>query len=578
MLYRLLRERLAPYRRPLAAVVVLQFVGVVAMLYLPSLNADIIDQGVATGDTGYIVRVGGMMLAVTLVQVVASVCAAWFGARTSMSLGRDLRAAVFQRVGTFSNREVQEFGAPSLITRSTNDVTQVQMLVLMACTIAVSAPIMMVGGVVMALREDFGLGWILAVVVPALFLSVGLVVSRMVPNFRKMQERIDEVNRVLREQITGIRVVRAFVREPHEAQRFAHANDELTDVAVRAGRWLATMFPLVMLVVNVSSVAVIWFGGHRVDNGQMQVGALTAFLSYLMQILMSVMMATFMLMMVPRASVCGDRIAEVLDTRTSVPAPEDPVLPDPARRGWLDLEDVTYAYPGAEAPVLSEISFSARPGQTVAVIGSTGAGKSTLVNLVPRLFDATSGVVSVGGTDVRHVDPEALWSQIGLVPQKAYLFSGTVRSNLLHGKPDATEEEIWQALETAQARDFVEALAEGLDAPVVQGGTNFSGGQRQRLAIARALVRRPGIYLFDDSFSALDLATDARLRAALRPTTTDATTVIVAQRVTTIIDADLILVLEDGRVVGRGTHRELLETCTTYQEIVTSQMTAEEAA
>jgi ATP-binding cassette subfamily B multidrug efflux pump len=578
MLISLLKERLAPYRSYLIAVVAFQFVGVVAMLYLPSLNADIIDKGVAVGDTGYIVRTGAMMLGVTLLQVVSSVSAVWFGARTSMSLGRDLRTALFQRVGTFSTREVQEFGAPSLITRGTNDVTQVQMLVLMACTIAVSAPIMMVGGVIMALREDFGLGWILAVVVPALFVSVGLVVSRMVPNFRKMQVRIDEVNRVLREQITGIRVVRAFVREPHEAGRFAHANDELTDVAVRAGRWQATMFPLVMLVVNISSVGVIWFGGHRVDSGQMQVGALTAFLSYLMQILMSVMMATFMLMMVPRASVCGDRIGEVLNTQSSVPPPVDPELPDPARRGWLDLEDVTFSYPGAEEPVLSEVSFSARPGQTVALIGSTGAGKSTLVNLVPRLFDATSGVVRVGGSDVRRIEPDALWSQIGLVPQRAYLFSGTVRSNLLHGKPDATEAELWAALETAQARDFVATLAEGLDAPVVQGGTNFSGGQRQRLAIARALVRRPGIYLFDDSFSALDLATDARLRAALRPTTRDATTVIVAQRVTTIMDADLILVLEDGRVVGRGTHSELLASCTTYQEIVTSQMTAEEAA
>jgi ATP-binding cassette subfamily B protein len=400
----------------------------------------------------------------------------------------------------------------------------------------------------------------------------------MVPNLRKMQARIDEVNRVLREQITGIRVVRAFVREPYEAERFGQANEDLTEVALRAGRWMATMFPLVMLIVNASSVAVIWFGGHRVDDGQMEVGALTAFLSYLMQILMSVMMATFMLMMVPRASVCGDRIAEVLDTHTSVPTPEHPELPDPARRGWLDLEDVTFSYPGADAPVLSGVSFSERPGQTVAVIGSTGAGKSTLVNLVPRLFDATSGVVSVGGSDVRNIDPEALWSQIGLVPQRAYLFSGTVRSNLLHGKADATEDELWRALEIAQARDFIEAMADGLDSAVTQGGTNFSGGQRQRLAIARALVGRPGIYLFDDSFSALDLATDARVRAALRPTTRDATTVIVAQRVSTIIDADLILVLEDGRIVGRGTHKQLLETCTTYQEIVTSQMTAEEAA
>jgi ATP-binding cassette subfamily B protein len=578
MLLRLLRERLAPYRTWLTMVVVFQFVGVVAMLYLPSLNADIIDKGVTTGDTGYIVRTGALMLAVSLVQIGCSVSAVWFGARTAMSLGRDVRAALFHRVGTFSTREVQHFGPPSLITRSTNDVQQVQMLVLMGCTIAVSSPIMMVGGVIMALREDMGLGWILAVVVPALFLAVGFVVSRMVPNFRKMQTRIDEVNRILREQITGIRVVRAFVREPYEARRFGSANDDLTDVAVRAGRWMATMFPLVMLVVNVSSVAVIWFGGHRVDNGQMQVGALTAFLSYLMQILMSVMMATFMLMMIPRASVCGDRIAEVLDTHTTVVPPTDAVRPDPALRGHLDLDHVTFAYPGAEEPVLCDVSFSARPGQTVAVIGSTGAGKSTLVNLVPRLFDATEGEVRVAGTDVRRLDPDLLWQQIGLVPQKAYLFSGTVRSNLQHGKPDATEAEMWEALEVAQGRDFVEALPEGLDAPVAQGGTNFSGGQRQRLAIARALIRRPGIYLFDDSFSALDLATDARLRAALEPVTTDATVVIVAQRVSTILDADLIVVLEDGRIVGRGTHHELLADCETYQEIVTSQLTAEEAA
>jgi ATP-binding cassette subfamily B protein len=578
MLLRLLRTHLRPYRGWLGAVVVLQLVGVLAMLYLPSLNADIIDRGVVTGDTGYIVRTGGVMLAVSLVQILSSVAAVWFGARTAMGFGRDLRAELFHRVGSFSQRELQQFGAPSLITRGTNDVQQVQMLVLMACTIAVSSPILMVGGVLMALREDRGLGWILAVVVPVLFLSVGLVVSRMVPSFRLMQARIDEVNRVLREQITGIRVVRAFVREPHETQRFAVANGDLTEVAVRAGRWMATMFPLVMLVVNVSSVAVIWFGGHRVDSGQMQVGALTAFLTYLMQILMSVMMATFMLMMVPRSAVCGDRIAEVLDTESSVVPPSDPVSPDPARRGWLDLDGVVYAYPGAEEPVLSDVSFSARPGQTVAVIGSTGAGKSTLVNLVPRLFDVTSGTVTVGGTDVRRLAPDVLWSGLGLVPQKAWLFSGTVASNLRHGRPDATDEELWAALEVAQARDFVAATPEGLDAPVSQGGTNFSGGQRQRLAIARAVVRRPAIYLFDDSFSALDLATDARLRAALRPVTTDATVLIVAQRVSTIIDADLILVLEDGRIVGRGTHGELLESCETYREIVTSQLSSEEAA
>ncbi|MBB3042990.1 ATP-binding cassette domain-containing protein [Nocardioides sp. LMS-CY] len=578
MLLRLLRARLAPYRPWLGVVVLFQFVGVLAMLYLPTLNADIIDNGIAADDTGYILRVGAVMLVVSLGQIVCSVVAVRFGARTAMSFGRDVRAALFHRVGTFSTREVQEFGAPSLITRTTNDVQQVQMLVLMSCTIAVSSPIMMVGGVIMALRVDMGLGWILAVVVPALFVCVGFVVSRMVPNFRLMQGRIDEVNRVLREQITGIRVVRAFVREPYETRRFGRANDDLTDVAVAAGRWMATMFPLVMLVVNVSSVAVIWFGGHRIDNGQMEVGALTAFLSYLMQILMSVMMATFMLMMIPRASVCADRIAEVLDTHTSVPVPDDAVAPDPARRGHLDLDHVTFAYPGADEPVLADVSFEARPGQTVAVIGSTGAGKSTLVNLVPRLFDASEGEVRVAGHDVRRLDPDLLWQQIGLVPQKAYLFSGTIRSNLQYGKPDATEEEMWAALDVAQGRDFVAALPEGLDAPVTQGGTNFSGGQRQRLAIARALVRKPGIYLFDDSFSALDLATDARLRAALKPETRDATVVIVAQRVSTIRDADLILVLEDGRVVGRGRHDELLAACATYQEIVESQLSAEEAA
>lgn len=577
MLLRLLRERLVPYRPLLAAVVALQFVSVLAMLYLPSLNARIIDEGVATGDTDVILRLGAIMLVVSLAQIVASVGAAWFGSRTAMSFGRDLRRDLFHKVGTFSSRELDQFGAPSLITRGTNDVTQVQMLVLMACLIAASSPIMMIGGVIMALREDVGLGWILAVVVPALFLAVGFVISKMVPSFRLMQSRIDEVNRVLREQIIGIRVVRAFVREPHEAERFGRANQDLTDVSVRAGRWLATMFPLVMVVVNVASVGVIWFGGHRVDNGQIGVGALTAFLSYLMQILMSVMMATFMLMQVPRSAVCADRIVEVLETDSSVVPSSNPVAPDPTRRGHLDLERVTFAYPGAESAVLEQVSLAARPGQTLAVIGSTGAGKSTLVNLVPRLFDATEGVVRVAGVGVRDLDPGVLWDQIGLVPQKAYLFSGTVRSNLEHGKADATDDEMWAALDVAQARDFVEAMPDGLDARVAQGGTNFSGGQRQRLAIARAVVRRPGIYLFDDSFSALDLATDARLRAALRPVTTDATVVVVAQRVSTIRDADLILVLEDGRVVGRGTHTELLDGCPTYQEIVASQLSAEEA-
>ncbi|MFA6573809.1 MAG: ABC transporter ATP-binding protein [Nocardioides sp.] len=577
MLLRTMRTYLRPYRTWLAVIVVLQFTATVAMLYLPSLNADIIDEGVALGDTDYILRTGAVMLGVSLLQIACSVVAVWFSARTAMAFGRDLRAAVFHRVGSFSGREVAQFGAPSLITRNTNDVQQVQMLVLMSCTMAVSVPIMMVGGILMAMREDLGLSWLLAIVVPALFLAVGVVVSQMVPSFRLVQERIDGVNRVLREQITGIRVVRAFVREPYEARRFAKANDDLTEVSVRAGRWMATMFPLVMLVVNVSSVAVIWYGGQRVDAGQMQVGALTAFLSYLMQILMSVMMGTFMLMMIPRSSVCADRIGEVLDTDSSVVPPAHPVR-EVTGRGRLELDGVGFTYPGAEQPVLSDISFSAEAGQTVAVIGSTGAGKTTLLNLVPRLFDATSGEVRVDGVGVCDLDPELLWTRIGLVPQRAFLFTGTVASNLRHGDPDATDEDLWRALEIARARDFVEAMPEGLDAPIVQGGTNVSGGQRQRLAIARALVRRPEIYLFDDAFSALDLTTDARLRAALKPETRDATVVIVAQRVSTIRDADLILVLEDGRVVGRGTHTELLADNPTYQEIVESQLSAEEAA
>jgi ATP-binding cassette subfamily B multidrug efflux pump len=453
----------------------------------------------------------------------------------------------------------------------------VQMLVLMSCTLMVAAPIMMVGGVIMAMREDFGLSWLLGVCIPALLIAVALIVTRMVPSFRAMQERIDEVNRLLREQITGVRVVRAFVREPHETKRFAHANDELTTVAVRAGRWLATMFPTVMLILNVSSVAVLWFGGHRVENGQMEVGALTAFLAYLVQILMSVMMATFMLMMVPRSAVCADRITEVLDTRSSVVPPEEPVT-EVAEHGTLVFDQVELTYPGADVPVVRDVSFEARPGQTVAIIGSTGAGKSTMVNLVPRLFDVTGGRVLVDGVDVRQLDPDLLWATIGLVPQRAWLFSGTVRSNLQYGRPDATDEQMWQALEVAQGRDFVEAMPEQLDAPISQGGTNVSGGQRQRLAIARALIRNPEIYLFDDSFSALDLATDARLRAALRPVTREATVLIVAQRVSTIRDADLILVVEDGEVVGRGRHDDLLESCETYREIVESQLSAEEAA
>lgn len=577
MLLSLVRRGVAPYRRHVAVVVLMQFLATVAALTLPSLNADIIDRGIVTGDIGYIWRHGGLMLVVSLVQVACTITAVWFAARTAMAFGRDTRSRIFERVGTFSAREVQHFGAPSLITRETNDVQQVQMLVVMGGTLAVAAPIMMVGSVLMALREDVGLSWLLVAVVPALGVSIGFIVSRMVPSFRLMQVRIDEVNRLLREQITGVRVVRAFVREQHETERFAHANDELTGVAVTAGRWMAGMFPVVMLVANVSTVAVVWFGGHRVESGAMEIGAITAYIAYLMQVVMSVMMATFMLMMVPRAAVCAERITEVLATETSVARPVEPVR-ETLERGTLRLESVDFAYPGADVAVLHDVSLEAGPGRTLAIVGSTGAGKSTLVNLVPRLFDATSGRVLVGGVDVRRLEPEVLWSRIGLVPQKAFLFSGTVASNLRHGKPDATEQEMWDALEVAQARDFVEALPEGLEAPVAQAGTNFSGGQKQRLAIARAVVRRPEIYLFDDSFSALDLTTDARLRAALAPITRDATVVVVAQRVSTIRDADEIIVLEDGRVVGRGTHDELLVGCGTYQEIVASQFSAEEAS
>jgi ATP-binding cassette subfamily B multidrug efflux pump len=573
MLGKLLVRYLRPHWKLLVAVGVFQLAQSIASLYLPALNADIIDEGVATGDTGYILRTGGLMLLITLGQIVCAIIAVYFGAKAAMALGRDLRGAVFTRVGEFSEQEVSRFGAPSLITRSTNDVQQVQMLVLTTCTLLVSAPILCIGGVIMAMRQDLGLSWLIAVSVPVLLVGVGLIIVRMVPLFRVMQVRIDTVNRVLREQLTGIRVIRAFVREDVETRRFGQANTDVTTTALQAGRLMALMFPVVMLVLNVSSVAVIWFGAFRIEDGSMQVGTLIAFLSYLMQILMAVMMATFMAVMIPRATVSADRIGEVLETASSVVPPANPVNAT-SGHGELELRDVGFAYPGADQPVLSDISFVARPGHTTAIIGSTGSGKTTLVNLLPRLFDATSGSVLFGGVDVRELNPDLLWGHIGLVPQKPYLFSGTVRSNLLYGKPDATEAEIWQALETAQAREFVERLG-GLDSAVSQGGTNVSGGQRQRLAIARALVKRPELYIFDDSFSALDLATDARLRAALARDAGNATMIIVAQRVSTIIDADQILVVEDGRIVASGTHDRLLATSSTYQEIAASQLAAE---
>ncbi|MEV0973266.1 ABC transporter ATP-binding protein [Microtetraspora glauca] len=577
MLLRLLRVQLRPYRKEITLVVLFQFVQTLATLYLPTLNADIIDNGVIKGDTGYIARIGLVMLVATLVQMTCSIVAVYYGARTSMALGRDLRAAIFHRVQGFSASEVNRFGPPSLITRTTNDVQQVQLLVLMTFTMMVAAPIMCVGGIVLALRQDAALSSLLVVVLPVMIVIVGLIVMRMRPLFRTMQERVDRINQVLREQITGIRVIRAFVRDRHERERFGVANDQLTDVSLRVGRLMALMFPSVMLVVNLSSVAVVWFGGHRIADGTMQVGALTAVISYLMQILMSVMMAMFMFMMIPRAEVCAERIEEVLDTEPTVHPPASPITPE-RHLGELELRSADFRYPGAEEPVLCGVSFTARPGRTTAIIGSTGSGKTTLLNLIPRLFDATGGEVLVDGVNVRDLAPAVLSRAVGLVPQSPYLFSGTVASNLRYGRPDATDEELWQALEVAQAREFVEAMPGGLDEPISQGGTNVSGGQRQRLAIARTLVHRPEIYLFDDSFSALDYATDARLRAALAEEITDATIVIVAQRVNTIRDADRILVLDDGRVVGSGRHAELMTTCPTYREIVLSQLTEQEAA
>ncbi|UUV31637.1 ABC transporter ATP-binding protein/permease [Amycolatopsis roodepoortensis] len=577
MLTKLLRVHLRPYRRDLWLIVLLQFVQTLAGLYLPTLNADIIDGGVVTGDIDYILGVGGVMLLVSLVQIACSIGAVYYGARTAMAVGRDLRGAIFHRVQDFSAREVGQFGTPSLITRTTNDVQQVQMLTLMAFTLMVSAPIMCFGGIIMALNQDVTLSWLLVLAVPILGVSVGIIIAKMRPAFRLMQERLDKINQILREQIMGIRVIRAFVKDTHERRRFTKADTELLDVSLVVGRLMALMFPIVMLVMNASSVAVLWFGGLRIDDGSMQIGALTAFLSYLMQILMAVMMATFMFMMVPRAEVSAERITEVLDTHTSVVLPANPVSPGEVH-GRLELSDVEFRYPGAEKPVLQEISLLALPGETTAIIGSTGSGKTTLLNLIPRLMDATGGSVRVDGVDVRELDQTVLSDAVGLVPQKPYLFAGTVASNLRYGKSDATDEELWHALEVAQGKDFVERMPEGLNSPIAQGGTNVSGGQRQRLAIARMLVRRPEIYLFDDSFSALDYATDAALRRALTAETAEATVVIVAQRVSTIRHADRIVVLDEGRVVGSGTHTELMDTNETYREIVLSQLTEQEAA
>ncbi|WP_454966212.1 ABC transporter ATP-binding protein [Arachnia propionica] len=575
-LNRLIFTHLKPYWRELLAILVLQVLATAMSLYLPNLNAQIIDDGVVKGDTDLIWRSGALMLLFSLVQAAGQIGATWFGALTAMSLGRDLRAAIFDRALSFSTREMRDFGASSLLTRNTNDVLQVQTIVQTTLTIIVGAPIMMVGGFVMAVREDFGLSWIIAVSVAVLGVAVSLLVIFVSPLFQRMQTNLDNLNRVLREQISGIRVIRAFIREDHESRRFEGANEDVYSVTLRASRWMVLLFPIAMFMVNISSVAVIWFGAFRIDSGNIQIGQMTAFLNYLIQILISVMMSTMLLFLAPRSAVSADRILDVLDTEPTVAPPADPVAPQELT-GVVEFRDVTFTYPGAEDPVLANVSFTLAPGRTTAIIGSTGSGKSTLVNLIPRLYDVSSGEVLVDGVDVRRLDPDALWSRIGLVPQRPYLFSGTVASNLLYGRPDATPEQMWEALRIAQAADFVEKLDGGLAAHIAQGGTNVSGGQRQRLSIARALVKEPAVYVFDDSFSALDVATDARLRAALAPATADRATLIVAQRVATIRGADEILVLEHGRIVGRGTHDELLASNATYQEIVDSQLSAEEA-
>jgi ATP-binding cassette subfamily B multidrug efflux pump len=574
VLLKLLLRYLRQYRWLLVGVLVFQLASALAALYLPTLNADIIDNGVARGDTGYIVRTGLFMLAVSLGQILASIVATFCAARAAMSAGRDIRRDVFGKVSGFSEREVSQFGAGSLITRNTNDVQQIQMVSMMSATMLVQAPMLAIGGIIMALRQDVGLSWILAVSIPALLLIAGLIIGRMVPLFRAYQQKLDGVNRVMREQLTGVRVVRAFVREDIEEERFRGANTDIMVVGRKVGSLFVLMFPLVMLVLNVTIVAVVWFGGIQVDAGETQIGTLFAFMQYVGQILGGVMMASFMTIMIPRAAVSADRVGEVLASESTLVRPANPVAEFP-RRGAVRLQDVAFTYPGAEAPVLEGVSFQAEPGETLAVIGSTGSGKTTLVSLIPRLFDVTAGSVEVGGVDVRSADLERLWKTIGLVPQRPFLFNGTVASNLRFGREDATDEELWRALEIAQAKDFVEEMPDGLESRIAQGGTNVSGGQRQRLSIARAIVHDPDILVFDDSFSALDLTTDARLRQALWRELPHVTKIVVAQRVSTITDADRIIVLDGGRMVGAGTHEELLSENETYREIVESQLGVE---
>jgi ATP-binding cassette subfamily B protein len=574
---KLLRTYLRPYSRQVALVIALLTVQAIANLYLPNLNADIINDGVVKGDIGYIVRTGGLMLLVTLLLAVCSVIATFFGARTAMAFGRDVRGAVFRKVTDFSQVETNVFGTPSLITRNTNDVTQVQMVIVMALNVMILAPIMCVGGIIMALREDVPLSSLLVVIIPLMLLVIGILATRAMPLFRAMQKKIDRINQLMRENLSGIRVIRAFVRTEHEEERFDVANTDLTDTSLRVNRLFALMIPALFMILNLSTVAILWFGGLRIDSGAMPIGNLLAFLQYVMQILFAVMMATIMFIMVPRALASAERIAQVLDTEVSLIDPDAPADVS-AARGVVEFRDLEFRYPGAEEPVLCGISFTAKPGQTTAIVGSTGSGKSTLINLLPRFYDATEGKVLVDGIDVRSMRQEDLWALIGLIPQQAFLFSGTVASNLRYGNEHATDDELWHALGVAQAQGFVSEMQGGLEAPIDQGGTNVSGGQRQRLAIARALVKRPQILVFDDSFSALDFKTDSLLRAALREDIVDATVIIVAQRVGTIMHADQIVVLDAGEIAGVGTHAELMERCETYREIVFSQLSAEEAA
>jgi ATP-binding cassette, subfamily B, multidrug efflux pump len=575
----LLRTYLAPYKAPIALALLLLLVGAIGNLYLPDLNADIIDNGVVKGDTDYIVRVGALMLVVTAILGVASVAAVFIGARVAMGFGRDVRRAVFSTVETFSQVEVNHFGAPSLITRNTNDVQQVQTVVFMGLTVIVSAPILIVGGIIMAVRTDPTLSALLIVILPLMALVIGVVMSRAIPMFRAMQTKIDRINQVMRETLAGVRVIRAFVRTPHEEKRFETASADLFDTTLKVGRLFAVTIPIMTAILNLSTVAVMWFGAQRVADGAMQIGALTAFLQYLLQIMFAVLTAVFMFILIPRGAVSAGRINEVLQTEPTIYDPAEPVRPsDDNQRGVVEFRSVEFRYPGAEDPVLHDLSFRAAPGETTAIVGGTGSGKSTLINLIPRFYDVTGGQVLIDGVDVREQDREDLWRRIALVPQKAFLFGGTIRSNLRFGDPEATDEQLWRALTTAQARDFVAEMPEGLDSSIAQGGSNVSGGQRQRLAIARAIVRDADIVVFDDSFSALDVATDARLRAALAEELQDTTVIIVAQRVATIMRADRIIVLDGGRIVGMGTHRELLESNETYQEIVYSQLSESEAA